>query len=221
MAVVWATVVEEFEMARAIPKSITLTWPVLVIMMLPGLMSRCTTPARCEYSRAVSTPSMMRTASEASTAPSRMMSLSRRPSTYSITMNGTCDSWPLDSVMVSSPASNTRTMVGCAIRAAACASCRNRVRNAGSVASVDLSNLMATVRPRRESVPMCTSAMPPRPRSAPTRYRPASKRPSSVNAHLPVRGHNLGYFTRYSTGDITGLSIGVPLRRDGHRGAQR
>ena len=45
------------------PKSMTFTWPAAVIMMLPGLMSRCTTPARCEYSRAVSTPSMMRTAS--------------------------------------------------------------------------------------------------------------------------------------------------------------
>ena len=53
IAVVCATVVEESETARAMPKSMTFTWPVGVTMTLPGLMSRCTTPARCEYSRAV------------------------------------------------------------------------------------------------------------------------------------------------------------------------
>ena len=51
-----ATVADESEMARAMPKSMTLTWPAAVTMMLPGLMSRCTTPARCEYSRAVRMP---------------------------------------------------------------------------------------------------------------------------------------------------------------------
>ena len=33
-------------MARAMPKSATFTWPVGVMMTLPGLMSRCTTPLR-------------------------------------------------------------------------------------------------------------------------------------------------------------------------------
>jgi len=209
MAVVCATVVDESEMARAMPKSITLTWPVLVIMMLPGLMSRCTTPARWEYSSAVRTPSMMRTASAGASGPSRMMSLSRRPSTYSMTMNGICVSLPLESTTVSSPASKTRTMVGCAIRAAACASWRKRVRNAGSAASDDLSSLMATVRPSRESVPMWTSAMPPRPMSAPTRYRPASRRPSSVKALLPVRGHRSQSLYRNTPGTDDGTDDGT------------
>ena len=40
IAVVCATVVEESEMALAMPKSMTFTWPLRVIMMLPGLMSR-------------------------------------------------------------------------------------------------------------------------------------------------------------------------------------
>ena len=33
-------------MARAMPKSVTFTWPVAVIRTLPGLTSRCTTPLR-------------------------------------------------------------------------------------------------------------------------------------------------------------------------------
>ena len=33
--------------ARAMPKSVTFTWPCGVINTLPGLMSRCTTPLRC------------------------------------------------------------------------------------------------------------------------------------------------------------------------------
>ena len=48
-------------------------------MTLPGLMSRCTTPARCEYSSAVRMPSTMRTASAGSSGPSAMMSLSSLP----------------------------------------------------------------------------------------------------------------------------------------------
>ena len=58
IAVVSATVDDESETARAMPKSITLTWPSPVTMTLPGLMSRCTTPARCEYSSASRMPSV-------------------------------------------------------------------------------------------------------------------------------------------------------------------
>ena len=57
IAVVSATVEEESDTARAIPKSMTLMRPESVIITLPGLMSRCTTPARCEYSRASRMPS--------------------------------------------------------------------------------------------------------------------------------------------------------------------
>ena len=39
-------------MARAMPKSMTLTWPVRVSMTFAGLMSRWTMPLRCEYSSA-------------------------------------------------------------------------------------------------------------------------------------------------------------------------
>ena len=45
--------------ARAIPKSITFTMPASLIMMLPGLMSRCTIPARWEYSSALSSAAMI------------------------------------------------------------------------------------------------------------------------------------------------------------------
>ena len=45
MTVVCATVADESLIARAIPKSMTLIWPQRVTITLPGLMSRCTTPA--------------------------------------------------------------------------------------------------------------------------------------------------------------------------------
>ena len=165
--VVCATVAEVSVMARAMPKSMTLTWPLCVTMTLAGLMSRWTTPARCEYSSAVRMPSVMRTASSGATAPSAMMSESGRPSTYSITMKGTCTSAPDGSDTVSSPASYTRTTVGCAMRAAAWASCRKRVRKAGSLARLGLRSFTATLRPRRVSMPRCTVAMPPRPMTSP------------------------------------------------------
>ena len=47
-AAVWVMVEEASEMARAIPKSITLTSPDGVSMTLPGLMSRWMIPARWE-----------------------------------------------------------------------------------------------------------------------------------------------------------------------------
>jgi hypothetical protein len=88
MAVVCCSVDEVSETARAMPKSITLTWPVLVIMMFAGLMSRCTMPARCEYSRAVSTESTTRHASVCESAPSETSWRRFLPSTYSMTMKG-------------------------------------------------------------------------------------------------------------------------------------
>ena len=77
----------ESSIARAMPKSITFTAPVEVSMMLPGLMSRWTIPARWEYSRASSTPVTISTASEIGTAsPSPSSSRTVCPSTYSMTM---------------------------------------------------------------------------------------------------------------------------------------
>ena len=147
-----ATVVDESDTARAMPKSMTFTWPVAVTMTLPGLMSRCTTPARCEYSSAVRMPSTMRTARDGLERPvgDDVLEEARRRRS-SMTMNGTLHLVPVGSRTVSSPASKTRTIVGCAMRAAACASWRNRVRNAVSVASCGFRSLIATWRPRRVS----------------------------------------------------------------------
>ena len=44
-AAVWVIVAEVSATARAMPKSITLTWPVGVSITFAGLMSRCTMPA--------------------------------------------------------------------------------------------------------------------------------------------------------------------------------
>lgn len=73
--------------ARAMPKSITFTAPVLVMMTLAGLMSRCTMPCWCEYASASSTPETMMSACSGPGA-SALISRSRmvRPSTSSITM---------------------------------------------------------------------------------------------------------------------------------------
>ncbi len=75
-------------MARAMPKSATLTSPVgLVMSTLPGFTSRCTTPLRWANPRAAATSAAMPAARLASMGPSlRMMSDTVRPSTYSMTM---------------------------------------------------------------------------------------------------------------------------------------
>ncbi len=149
---VWVIVPAESAIARAMPKSITLTAPVGVSMTLAGLMSRCTMPARWEYSRADSTPAVISTASSIGTAaPSRRMSRTVWPSTYSMTMNGTWAIAPPGSVVTSSPVSYTATMAGWFSDAAACASRRNRAWKDGSRARSDRRILIATVRPRRVS----------------------------------------------------------------------
>ena len=43
---VWVMVAAESAIARAMPKSMTLTSPLLVSMTFAGLMSRCTMPPR-------------------------------------------------------------------------------------------------------------------------------------------------------------------------------
>ena len=73
--------------ARAMPKSMTLTSPACVSITLAGLMSRCTMPCWWLYASAASTPS---TISSARSGTSRLPEASRsrkvEPSTYSITM---------------------------------------------------------------------------------------------------------------------------------------
>ncbi len=88
-AAVCVIVMPESPMARAIPKSITLTWPDVVSITFAGLMSRCTIPLRCEYSSAWSTPIVISSArSGSSLRPECSSSRRVEPSTYSITMYG-------------------------------------------------------------------------------------------------------------------------------------
>jgi hypothetical protein len=103
--VAWASLI-----ARAMPKSITLMSPLRVTMTLPGLMSRCTMPAWWLYSSARSTPEVISSVRSGSRRwPSISRSLTVRPSTYSITMNGT--GAPVDTSR-SSPVSYTATIDG-------------------------------------------------------------------------------------------------------------
>ena len=74
-------------MARAMPKSATLTSPVLVMSTLPGFTSRWTTPLRWAKPRAAATSAAMPAARFGSMGPSlRMISETVWPSTYSMTM---------------------------------------------------------------------------------------------------------------------------------------
>ena len=104
----WVCVIvaEESAIARAMPKSMTLTAPAGVSITLAGLMSRCTMPARWLYSSAPRTPDVIRSAScQSSGAEWLSRSRTVRPSTYSITMYGACICAPPASVTTSSPLS--------------------------------------------------------------------------------------------------------------------
>ncbi len=88
-AAVWVMVMPESPMARAMPKSITLTWPLRVSMTFAGLMSRWTMPLRWAYSRPWRMPMVISMArSGSSLRPLWRSSRSVEPSTYSITMYG-------------------------------------------------------------------------------------------------------------------------------------
>ncbi len=143
---VWVIEVTPDCMARAMPKSMTLTTPRLVIITLPGLMSRWTSPFSWLISRAASTSAVTFRALSAGIAPYCRMSSSStepsgRPSTYSMTMYGVA--MPFNS---SSPVSKTETMLVCVSLATACASRRKRSRKACSRPSSVWSVLMATWR---------------------------------------------------------------------------
>ena len=70
--------------ARARPKSISLA-PALVIITLPGLRSRCTTPARCARSSASAICAPKRSTSASGRGPRARRSASVSPSISSIT----------------------------------------------------------------------------------------------------------------------------------------
>ena len=90
IAAVWVIAEPASEAARAIPKSITFTWPVRVSITLAGLMSRWTIPALCAASRAAQMSAVISSARCGSSRPSSCStSRSVRPSTCSMTMYGT------------------------------------------------------------------------------------------------------------------------------------
>lgn len=160
---VWVMEVTPDCMARAMPKSMTLTTPRLVIITLPGLMSRWTRPISWLVSRAASTSAVTLSAFSAGIAPYCVMSDWRAepsgcPSTYSMTMYGM--SMPSRSP---SPVSNTDTMLVCDSFATAWASRRKRSRKDCSRPSSLWSVLIATCRSSAESYARYTDAMPPSP----------------------------------------------------------
>ena len=85
-APVWVRLSSVF-MARAMPKSVTLTSPSGVINTFPGFTSRWTTPCRCAKASAAATPAPMVAIWRGGIGcGSRRTAESGRPSTYSMTM---------------------------------------------------------------------------------------------------------------------------------------
>ncbi len=158
--------------ALAIPKSDRYTWPgrpgCASTRMFAGLTSRCTSPAACAASSAEATATMSSAARAGAGAPSRA-SIPRRspPRTKRIAMN---------SAPAASPASYTGMMCGSSTFAAARDSARNRRRNAGSAARAGPRIFSATSRSSRTSRARNTTAIPPVPASASSRY-PATSEP--------------------------------------------
>ncbi len=81
-------------LARAMPKSATLTSPDGVMSTLPGLMSRWITPRRWAVASARAMSLATAAASTGSIGPRAIDSRSVLPSTYSMTMNEVSCSWP-------------------------------------------------------------------------------------------------------------------------------
>ena len=73
--------------AVAMPKSATFTWPSSLTMMLPSLMSRCTSPALWALLSASATSDAISAARSGLRRPvERITSAMLRPTTYSMTM---------------------------------------------------------------------------------------------------------------------------------------
>ena len=158
----------------ASPKSIT-TGPSGPSRTLAGLKSRCTIPAACTATSAVS----VATARRSRAAPPRgpicsTSSTSDGPLTYSLTMNGRRSKIP---------ASRTCAVQNRATRCAAATSFRKRLRTCGSV--VGGRSLTAT---RRSAAPAArnTTPCPPSPRRPSNRYPPTSR--GSVSRRASISG---------------------------------
>ena len=121
----------------AIPKSITTGSP-LAIMTLPGLRSRCTTPAACTAASARASPEASRAScGPFSGPPWPTISSSVRPLTYLVTMYG-------GSLVTS--ASRTSATNGLRTRRMVSTSRASRRRAFGSAAITGRSALTATLR---------------------------------------------------------------------------
>ena len=76
--------------ACAMPKSVTFTMPPGASSRLAGLMSLCTSPARCAACRPAAVWATMSRHRAGSSGPAASASASDGPSTSSITRNGGC-----------------------------------------------------------------------------------------------------------------------------------
>ncbi len=127
--------------AREMPKSIT-RGPSLLSSTLPGLKSRCTTPAWWIAASAVSVPIASRRSSAPRSGPLSMITSAREgPSTYSLTTYG---------VPSSSPLASTCAVQNALTRRAYPISCRKRERASASAGSAP-SILIATRPPPGDS----------------------------------------------------------------------
>ena len=138
----------------ATPKSAIFTRPDPSRRMFSGLMSRCSTPCPCAYSKAAHTPGIICSASFGDNDPDCITCLRFTPSTYSISSQ----QYPRVS-----PISNTLTMFGCCSRASARPSLVNRSTNDGSFASSGIITFNAATRPNPGCITLYTRPIPPDP----------------------------------------------------------
>ncbi len=128
--------------ARDMPKSMT-RGPSSVIRTLPGLRSRCTSPARWMSRSASVRPSPSARSSRPLSGPSFSTTSARLSAgTYSVAIHGRS---------ASGSASTTGAVKAPLTLRAAAISCRKRVRNSSSCAYGPCTSLTATCRPEAET----------------------------------------------------------------------
>lgn len=164
----------------AMPKSVRTTRPSSAISTFDGFTSRCRMPSRWAERSTSRTASPTSAARRGDSRPSsRTASARDLPSTSSMTIQGRSSS---------STTSKTVTAPLLRIRAIALASRSVRVMSrrfsSSSMLEGKRSSFTATVRPSISSSARQTVPMPPRPRTAPSRYLPASRRPSGLPSAL-------------------------------------
>ena len=172
---VFVTVTSSF--AREMPKSVIFTVPLPPSRMLPGLMSRCTMPFACASRSAAATWAPIRATSTGGSVRCSCRTVARLVEfRYSMIRQG----WPFSSVTTS----NTVIAFGWCSRAAMRPSRITRWRASSASCSpspgCSSSCLMATVRPRISSCACQTAPIAPVPIRPTMRYRPATRRPSSL-----------------------------------------